>query len=199
MRCGVCKNPKRVAIEEACTKTPIATVASEFRLSETALTKHLASHPRAVAAADVPEAASAETKRTRRRAPTPVVEDDAEQDRSPDTVRSQRQGLSARARAIAIAETIDRLLVEAEADVDEDGASSASYAEKASLVRAAIAANRQLAQLTGELGVSEASVLASPIVQTLVTNIVGALKDHPEAAKSVLELLERRSIRSEAA
>lgn len=199
----MCAHADRVAIEAAVAHAAnVAEVAARFGVTKAALTKH-ALHPRADApsgedAATVSSPARPPT-RAQRRAPTP-----SEDEPSPDTVRSGgRTNLSARARAIAIAETIDKLLRQAtgEVSIDDEGeiVVGASYAEKASLVRASIAANRQLAQLTGEIGISEAAILSSPIVQRLLTKILDALKAHPEAAKAVLAVLERRDIRSEAA
>jgi hypothetical protein len=199
-RCGICSSAKRSTIESAAEDRPLLEVARTFGVSAKSLERHLASHPRAPAPGDVPSPLA--TPSAGRRALSPPEDDEERgpatehEERSPDTVRSERRGLSARERAIAIAESIDRLLKEAAAErLDGDGrrVPGASYAEKASLVRASIAANRQLAQLTGELGVSDATILASPVVQALLTKLLAVLKDHPEAAKAVLDVLEQPS------
>lgn len=194
MRCRICSSAKRVAIEAAAVASSVSDVATRFGVSESSLERHLASHPRAAIVSEPEEPAPPPPPplRERRRAPTPAPGppssaplESGEDETPPETVRSARPNASARARALAIAEMIDGFLSEARKPSDDEDAVHASYADKASLARAAIAANRQLAQLTGEAGASETAVLSSPVVQRLLADILSALAPHPEALRAV--------------
>lgn len=114
----------------------------------------------------------------------PRDHDDAE---APATSRSPATPSTARANAQRIAQTIDALLEGARKDV------TASYQDVSSLARAALSANRQFAQLTGEWSASEATVASSPHFKRLLNVILDALRGDVfgEARRAVIEALER--------
>lgn len=89
---------------------------------------------------------------------------------------------------LRIAKTIDDLLERASND------KLATYAERSALVRAALSANRQRAQLNGELGARETTLVASPQFRRFLAVILDELKKFPDAARALEARLEREEL-----
>ncbi len=186
--CSLCSHEQRKAIEAACSAgRPVARVAELFSVSALALKKHASHTPHVVAKRTKRTEAKASVAPTKTRpraaSPTPTSDDDD----APETSRSPVSAATARANAHRIATTIDVLLADAGKDKD------ASYQDKAALARAALSANRQLAQLTGEWGASESTVASSPHFKRLLNVILEALRGDVfgEARRAVIDALAR--------
>lgn len=182
-------------------------VAARFGVTKASLQRHIDSHPRA-AASDVttappakkqrgggqrapsPPAAQAEPRNALVQlaappAPTPTPSNDE----SPATSRSE-EIVSSRANPRG-GDDLDDLMREIKTHLEiARSDSDATYAEKSSLIGKALSAIRLKKQLTGELGQTEAAVLASPRVRRLLADIIDALKPYPEASRAVLAKIE---------
>jgi hypothetical protein len=130
--------------------------------------------------------------------PTSIAPDT--DDESPATSRSpeiradrsppRRQRASARERLEQLIDDLQRIVREIDDARDEDGRKKKiPAAQKAALLRAMVSPLRLLGQLNGEIGVTESQLVASPIVQRLIGDIVEALKPFPEALRAVREVL----------
>jgi hypothetical protein len=107
-----------------------------------------------------------------------------EEDEAPITSKSPERALTARAQADELASQVQRLIERASRDPES------TYAERAALLRTALAVVRLRGQLTGELGASEAVLAASPQWKRLLSGILEALQPFPDAARAVLSRLE---------
>lgn len=189
MRCRVCSSAKRSAIEAATELRTIADVAAQFGLSETTLKKHLTAHARA-AAPEVPPETSPPPERPRVPSTATIDEEPPATSRSRDLdeIVAPRDSES---RVRVDSDEVDELMREirlhlqiARTDV------AATYQAKSALIGKALSAIRLKKQLTGELGQTEAAVLASPRVRRLLKEILDALKPYPDAARAVLARIE---------
>lgn len=212
MRCGICSSEQRSAIERAVDGgASLEAVAEQYRLSERALAKHMASHPREVPKPrakplprKMPPTAEAKPRRSSTMRPParalsspPVrptlppppplpsgLDVQEHDDEPPITSRSPVQLTSARAALDVLRRDVHDLLVQAKhADV--------AFADKDRALRTALQSIRLLATMTGELGASESTVASSPFYRRVRTAVVDALRPHPEAAKAVIDALER--------
>lgn len=188
--CSICSNSRRAAIEAAAANgDTAAAIAIRFNLNQRSLANHLASH----ASASLPPRSPA-PERTRstnsppgaRRAPSPPSSLDVDADDAPDspiTSRSPTSRTTARAKVDSLIRALERIA----ADLPPD----ASVADRATILRASVQPIRLLGQLTGELGTSEANVVASPFYRRVRALIVEALRRHPDALRDVVDALER--------
>lgn len=153
-------------------------------MSENALRKHIAAHPRAEARATAtgqgegPARTSKATrpKRARTTPPPPPPEDDE----APITSRSPSSSPTARGK-------IDALLVSLQR-VADGLPSDASVADRVAVLKASVQPIRLLGQLTGELGASDATVAASPHyrrIRTAIVDALAALEDGGKALRAV--------------
>jgi hypothetical protein len=86
---------------------------------------------------------------------------------------------TARAQLEDLATSIRKLVEEVRSD------ETSTFSEKASVLRTAMAHVKLLGHLTGELGATESTVIASPHFKRVLAEIIDALKPYPEAARAV--------------
>lgn len=168
-------------------------------------------------AADVSSVAAAKPRlrragpATREETPTkpPICENDQfadPEEEAPATSRSHElpvpaasgpglaKGASARAQLDELAAEIRALMAQVRQGAVDEYGHGPRLQETTSVIRTALSAIRLYGQLTGELGQSEAAVLASPHVKKLLADILEALAPFPEASRAVLARLERSEV-----
>lgn len=67
----------------------------------------------------------------------------------------------------------------------------APLAAKLAVLRAMVQPLRLLGTFTGEIGASESTVASSPFFRRVRAAVVDALRPHPDAARAVIDALER--------
>ena len=139
-------------------------VACRYRVSDTSLARHMAAHGRA----DAPEAGR----------PSPPPAAAATPSATAGGVGTVRTTLE---QARAHLAEIDELLAKAKI--------SGEPLDKLLAERGR--ALGVLGKLTGELGASESTLAASPYWKRLRAALVEVLRQHPDAARAVLEVIER--------
>ena len=214
--CRVCHHESREEIERAAGEPgaiPVE-VAARYGVTKAALVKH-AKCPRATVDATTgspPErsASAPAPRRTARRAPTtaaPVLEEPAPvlEDEPPATSRSEdlisartiSTPKTAREKVERLVDSLQQLLDDARDEeresVDDSGArrGGVPLGARLAVLRAMVQPLRLLGAFTGELGASDATIAASPFFKRVRVAVVDALRPYPEAAKAVIEALER--------
>lgn len=202
VRCTLCTEPRRRAIETACNEGDLVAVALSFGVSERALRKHIAAHPRAAVqepspkakgrrraspASDARPTPQPEAKRARG-APAPtlapppaasapaVLEDEDDEEEAPITSRSPSSRRSARAGVEAEIKALEEL---------REGLKETSVQELVTISRALTAQYKVLGQLTGELGASDTSIAASPHYRRIRSAIIDALRALDDGGKAL--------------
>lgn len=176
----------------------VAEVAKRFGVTRAGLVRHMARHPRAEFAATVAAGAPspshfAATESGAWRAPPPAVSNAPD---SPETVFEEPPATSrseeiraGRASSVTARGKLERLLDTMQKLADEASVQPAEERlvtlRAMSAMRALVTPIRLLMQAQGELGASDAAVLASPLVQRLLGDILEALAPFPEALRAV--------------
>jgi hypothetical protein len=215
VRCTVCGHAERLDIESASAVASLGDVATRFGVAERSLARHLAKHPRAAVVSAPPTTRddrrrdsshasdeanvrnalvalappAPDTEQATRSAPVEQASP-TEDEEAPATSRSPE--ISARRPSHAPSgDELEDLMREIRLHLEDARHNSkATYAEKSSLIGKALSAIRLKKQLTGELGQTEAAVLASPRVRRLLADVIEALRPYPDASRAVLARVE---------